>query len=104
MSTLTLDIPSAVHEKLAEQAHHTGKRIEVLGSELLESALQAVEISQKKSIRDVLKTRGRIRSLGDKLNHKIIPGVTLEEVRNVLKRTDEPSLSQTILEQRGPKV
>jgi hypothetical protein len=46
---------------------------------------------------------GRIRPLSQTLRRKIIPGVTLEEVRAALTRANDLPLSELILEQRGQK-
>ncbi len=53
---------------------------------------------------DILQTSGRVRPLGEALRRKIIPGVTLEEVRASLARTGGQPLSEIVLEQRGPKL
>jgi hypothetical protein len=103
MSTITIDISSETYKKLVEQSRNTGKRIEVLSSELLEDALKSRETARPKTVREVLQERGWVRPLGDTLKRKIIPGVTLEEVRKALTQAGSPSLSDIILEQRGPK-
>ena len=50
---------------------------------------------------EVLQVAGRIRQLSEALRQKIIPGVTLDEVRSALSEATGPSLSEFILEQRG---
>lgn len=103
MSTITIDISSETYQKLAEEARTTGKKIEVLSRELLEGALKSRETARPKTTREVLQAKGRVRPLGDTLRRRIIPGVTLEEVRKALTQAGGPSLSDIILEQRGPK-
>lgn len=53
---------------------------------------------------EVLQAAGRVRPLSEALRQKIIPGVTLDEVRNALSEATGPSLSEIILEQRGVNV
>jgi hypothetical protein len=66
-----------------------------------ESALQVSEQTSPTTTREVLAAMGRIRPLSQTLRRKIIPGVSLEEVRAALTRANDPSLSKLILEQRG---
>jgi hypothetical protein len=104
MSTITIDISSETYKKLVEQSRNTGKKIEVLSSELLEDALKSCETARPKTAREILQAKGRVRPLGDTLRRRIIPGVTLDEVRKALTQAGGPSLSDIILSQRGPKV
>jgi hypothetical protein len=53
--------------------------------------------------REVLEASGRVRPLSERLRQKIIPGVTLAEVRTVLAQSGGSSLSEIILNQRLPK-
>ncbi len=104
MSAITIDISPETYQKLAEQACNTGKKIEVLSSELLEDALTSRETARPKTAREVLQAKGQVRPLADTLRRRIIPGVTLDEVRKALTQAGGPSLSDIILAQRGPKV
>ena len=103
MPTMTIEMPSETYRRLQEQARRAGKAPEVLGRELLEAALRAQEQPRPGTVREVLQATGRIRPLSDALRAKIIPGVTLEEVRAALSRAAGPSLSELVQEQRGPK-
>ena len=103
MSTLVIDLPPETYKRLAEQALRAGKAPEALTRELLEAALEIGEEVQPKTAREVLHAAGRTRSLSDTLRRKLIPGVTLEEVRLALTQATGPSLSELILEQRGSK-
>lgn len=102
MSTIVLDIPAETYQRLEEQARRAGKPPETFTRELLEAALEAHEVARPKTAREILQASGRARPLSETLRRKIIPGVTLEEVRTALGRAAGPSLSEIILEQRGP--
>lgn len=104
MSTIVIDIPPETYERLEEQARKAGKAPETLTRELLETALQARDEARPRTAREVLQALGRVRPLSETLRSKIIPGVTLDEVRIALTHTAGPSLSEIILEQRGPKL
>ena len=103
MSVITIELSPKNYQTLAEHARNMGKKIEVLSRELLEEALTSPETDRPKTVREVLQAKGRVRPLGDTLRRKIIPGVTLDEVRKALSQAGGPSLSEIILAQRGPK-
>jgi len=103
MSMIVIDIPPQTRERLEEQARKAGKTVEALTRELIETALETRQEAGPKTAREVLQAAGRIRPLSDALRRKIIPDVTLEEVRLALTQAAGPSLSALILEQRGPK-
>ncbi|MBI2505726.1 MAG: hypothetical protein HYW07_21135 [Candidatus Latescibacteria bacterium] len=100
---MTIDVPQEIYQKLTEKARKLGKDPQVLGCELLESAL-AREAASPEVVREVLQARGRLRPLGDALRRRIIPGVSLDEARQSLKQTAGASLSEIIVVQRGPKA
>ncbi len=104
MSTITIDLPAETYQRLEEQARRAGRAVETLSRELLEAALQAHETVQPRTTREVLQAAGRVRSLSATLRSKIIPGVTLDEVRAILAQVGSPSLSEVIHEQRGSRV
>lgn len=103
MSTIVIDVSAETYRRLEEQARRVGKAPETFTRELVESALEAREEAQPKTAREVLLAMGRVRPLSETLRRKIIPGVTLDEVRAALTQAAGPSLSEIILEQRGPK-
>ena len=103
MSTIVIDIPAETYKLLKVQAYRAGKAPEIFTRELVESALQVREETQLMSAREVLLAMGRTRALSKTLRRKIIPGVTLEEVRATLSEAATPSLSECVLDQRGPK-
>jgi hypothetical protein len=103
MATIIIDLPLDIYKRLEAQARRTGQAPEVLSRELLETALQAQEATPSPTVRDVLHAAGRLRPLSATLRRKIIPGVTLDEVRTILTQATGPSLSDIIREQRGAK-
>ena len=104
MSTITIDLPLETYKQLEAQARRTGQDPVTLSRELLESALQAREAAQPRTAREVLQAAGRVRPLSTTLRNRIIPTVTLEEVRMILRQAAGPSLSEIIQEQRGTKA
>ena len=104
MNTIVIDIPSKTYRRLEEQSRKVGKTPEMLTRELLETALQAYEEVQPQTTREVLQNLGRVHPLSENLRRKIIPDVTLAEVRTTLSQAAGPSLSEIILEQRGTRL
>ncbi len=104
MSSITIDLPLETYKRLEARARKTGQDPATLSRALLESALQDCETTQSGTARDVLQAAGRVRPLSATLRDRIIPAVTLEEVRTILKQAGGPSLSEIIEEQRGPRA
>jgi hypothetical protein len=102
MTTLIIELPPGAYDQLRKRARQAGKPPEVLSQEILEEALQE-NAPFRKSARDILQAVGRLRPLGTALRRKIIPGVTLEEVRASMVKTGGPSLSEIVLTQRGDR-
>ncbi len=104
MHIITIDLPSETYERLEAHARRMGQTPEVVSRALLETALQACEVTPPRTARDVLQAAGRIRPLSATLRSKIIPGVTLDEVRAILNQAAGPSLSDILREQRGANL
>ena len=104
MSSITIDLPLETYQRLEAQARRIGQDPATLSRELLESALHARESAQPQTARGALLAAGRVRPLSTTLRGKIIPAVTVEEVRKILKQAGGPSLSEIILDQRGSRT
>ena len=104
MSSITIDLPLETYKRLEAQARKSGQDPATLSRELLELALRDCDTVQARTAREVLQTAGRVRPLSPTLRDRIIPAVTLEEVRTILKQASGPSLSEIIEEQRGPRA
>ncbi len=103
MSTLVINVSPETYRRLEEQARNAGKAPEALTRELIEAALQDPKAPPHRTARDVLETLDRTRPLSEALRRRIIPGVTLDEVRTALAQAAGPSLSEIVLKQRGPR-
>jgi hypothetical protein len=104
MNTVAIDLSPETYQRLEEQARKAGRAMDVLSRELLEAALKSSEGVRSQTTRDVLQAAGRAHPLSDTLRGKIIPGVTLDEVRTILLHAAGPSLSDIIQEQRGARL
>ena len=104
MNTIIIDLSPETYKRLEEQARKAGQAVEVLSRELLETALKSSAVARPRTTREVLQAAGRARPLSETLRSKILPGVTLDEVRAILTHAAGPSLSDVIQEQRGVKA
>jgi hypothetical protein len=101
LNTKAVYIPQETYRRVARRAHKMGKAPDDWTREVIEAALQSGEHARPQTTIEVLQAAGRIRPLSETLRHKIIPGVTLEEVRSALSEAPGPSLSEIIVELRG---
>ena len=101
LNTTAVYIPQETYQRVAKEACKLGKTPDEWTREVIEAALQSRERNRPQTTAEVLRAAGRIRPLSEALRRKIIPGVTLDEVRNALSETPGPSLSEIVSEQRG---
>jgi len=104
MSTLAIELPLETYRRLQERARRVGRPPESLIQDLVEAALREERMGEGsgKSAREILEASGRVRPLSEALRRRIIPGVSLKEVRSALSQAGGPSLSELVLKQRGP--
>ncbi len=102
METLVIELPATTYERLQERAKQVGTTPEALSRELLEAALEPTPTGHE-TTKEVLRAAGLLSALSPALRAKIVPGVTLEQVRAALTQASGPSLSEIVLAQRGPK-
>ena len=114
MSTMVIDVPSTIYEHLQHEAARTGKSPEAIALELLvatyapaldkpQRSSNGMHLTPTKAARQILEEAGLIVSLSSTLKSMIIPGVTLDEVQDILTETSGPSLIEILDQQRGPK-
>jgi hypothetical protein len=103
MNPLEIDLPNETRSRLELQARREGKTINELTRELIESGLRTCAAAEPKTTKEILQSMGRLSSLSENLRNKIIPGVTLDEVRAAMTEAGGPPLSDIIDEQRGRK-
>ena len=101
LNTMAVHIPQETYRRVARQARKLGKTSDEWMREVIETALQVREQPHTRTTTEVLQAAGRTRPLSEALRQKIIPGVTLDEVRSALSEAIGPSLSEIITEQRG---
>lgn len=108
MQTITVSLPSETYQLLEERARKAGKPAREILLELLEEALKSntslpAKLRKKQTVAQILSDSGRLRTLSPYLQGKIVADVTLKDVQASLQKAGGKSLSDVILEQRGPK-
>ena len=106
MTVLTLKLPPQVYRRLHEEAARLGKPPQVVAEEWLAERLTpptAAPDSDRERARQALRAAGLLSELGPNLCRLADPTVRLENVRAALGRAGGKTLSEIVLEQRGPK-
>ena len=104
MTTLTLEVPSDLYQRLSEEANRLGKSPQLIAQELLVERLTtlkpAVE-NEREKVSQSLREAGLLSELGPNLRQRAETATaTLEEVRNALDQAGGKPLSEIVLEQR----
>ena len=102
METLIVSLSSITYARLRRRAAALGKPPEVLSRDILEAALRPPPLKAKDTP-EILEAAGMRTSLGPGLRAMIVRDVPLGEVRASLAAKEGPTLSDIVLEQRGPK-
>ena len=107
MSTLTLELPVDIQERLHRQADVEGKTLDAVVLDILkrrliqEDAKQPLnEEARHKRLMERLRIEGKLRSLGLDLHQLIEPSVTHEEIQVALSEAGGEPLSDIVIRQR----
>ncbi len=106
MKVLNLELPPQVYRRLREEAARLGKPPQVVAQEWLVERLTLPTTepsSDRERARQALRAAGLLTELGPNLRRLADPTVRLEDVSAALNRAGGKTLSEVILEQRGPK-
>ena len=106
MKVLNLKLPPQVYRQLREEAARLGKPPQVVAQEWIIERLTpptAAPSSDRERARQALRAAGLLTELGPNLRRLADPKVRLEDVGAALNRAGGKTLSEVILEQRGPK-
>lgn len=102
MATITIALPDELAEKLRQRSERLQKRPEDLSREILEQAL-AAEPMAPPSVSDILERAGMLSKPSPRSLDVSGEAISLDEVRRTLSSSEGPTLSEILLEQRGPK-
>src|SRR5215207_2476054 len=105
MTTLTVDLPNSVYERLRAVAQQQQTTIETVVQEwLVEKSASEQPLSEREQAIAALRAAGLLTELSPEEKARAAASTaTLEEVSAVLARGGGPSLSEIVLEMRGPK-
>ena len=109
MPTLTLELAPEVYAQLQAEAERLGKPAESIVTEwLVERLPTPVQPApalddEREKVRAALRAAGLLTELGPNLKKMADPTISLDEVIAAMSRVEGQSLSDIVLEQRGPK-
>lgn len=107
MTTLTIDVPVDVYERLRAAAESQGKPVESLVLDWLtekSATSESVAPSERDRLRIALRKAGMLAEPSDEMLRLAEEStLTLDEARAILDRVGGTPLSEVILEMRGPK-
>ncbi|MDZ4719331.1 MAG: hypothetical protein SH847_12825 [Roseiflexaceae bacterium] len=105
MTTVTIDLPTSVYERLNAVAQQRHTTIEFIVQEwLTEKSATNSTLSERDRATAALRAAGLLTELSKEEKARAAASTaTLEEVSAVLARGGGPSLSELVLAMRGPK-
>ncbi len=106
MTTLTLELPPELYERLKEEADRLDRPAQDLAREWLAERLDAPEPkSERELATEALRSSGLLTELSPKEKERARRSkATLEEVQAALDSVGGKPLSEVIIEMRGPKA
>ncbi len=105
MTSMKIELPSKLYERLRQEAERAGKPADDLAREWLAERLKEPETkSERELATEALRRAGLLTELGAEGKKRAARSTaTLEEVSAALDRAGGKPLSEIILEMRGPK-
>ena len=105
MTTLTIDLPKSVYERLSVMAQQQQTTIEAIVQEwLAEKSAADLAQSERERATAALRAAGLLTELSAAEKARAAQSIlTLDEARAILDRAGGKPLSEIILEMRGPK-
>lgn len=106
MTTLTIDLPPEVYDRLSAAAHQQQKPVEALAREwIAERSVTAPEPTERERVREALRSAGLLAEPTSEMRRIAASStLSLSEAQAILDRTEGPPLSEVIIEMRGPKA
>lgn len=104
-TVLTLELPVWAYQRLRMQAVQVGKSPQQVAEEWLIEHLETTReepVSYRTQVQAILKAAGLLGAISPALREKSVPTASLEEVQAALARAGGLSLSEIVIEQRGP--
>jgi predicted transcriptional regulator len=105
MTTLTIDVPTDIYERLRNIAEQRQTTVEAIAQGwLAEKSAAATVSNERERLRAVLRAAGKLAELSPEEKRRAAQStLSLEEARAILDRAGGKPLSEIILDMRGPK-
>lgn len=105
MTTLTLELPAELYQRLDAEAQRAGRPVEELVESWLAQRLPPASVSERERARAVLRAAGLLAEpTPDMITRAAQATMSLDEVQAALDRAGGKPLSEVVLEMRGPKI
>jgi len=104
MTTLTIELPPDLYERLRKEAQQAGRPVEALIEEWLARHFPPpAPGGERERAREVLRAAGLLTELGPELKQRAAQATaTIEEIQAAFERAGGKPLSEIVIEQRGP--
>ena len=105
MTTLSLELPPELYERLAQEAKEVGDSVQVIAQRTLEERFGLLRpSSQREQVWQVLKLAGLSTELGPEMQERAERSTAgLEEIQAAFDNSKGKPLSEIVIEMRGPK-
>lgn len=105
MTSVTVDLPVELYERLSTEANALGTSLQALARGFLTARFAHPSMAESEQVAEVLQAIGLLTELGAEEKQRAMRSTaTLMEVRAALDRAGGQPLSETIMEMRGPKM
>lgn len=103
MTMIAINLPADLYQRLHAEAQRRGTTVEAAAASLLAAELQPVQ-DEKQHVTAALRAAGLLSELSSEEKQRASrSSLTLDEARAILSRPGGKSLSELVLEMRGPK-
>ncbi|MBI3942512.1 MAG: hypothetical protein HY326_05815 [Chloroflexi bacterium] len=103
---IEIELPPEIYQRLADEANRAGKPVETIAQEMLiERLLRPAIANERERATEILRAAGLLAELSPEEKERAARSTaTLEEVQAAFAATAGKSLSEIVIEQRGPKA
>ncbi len=104
MTTLLLELPPQLYERLVQEAKEVGDSVQVVAQRTLEERFGLTPASEREQVWEALQLAGLLAELGPEMIERAGRSTaSLEEVQAAFDRSEGKPLSEIVIEMRGPK-
>jgi len=104
MTTLSLELPPELYERLAQEAKEVGDSVQVVAQRTLEERFGLTPASEREQVWQALQLSGLLTELGPEMTARAERSTaSLEEVQAAFDHSEGKPQRDCLIEMRGPK-